>query len=507
MIEFFIKEFQKLLDITCSLPRYVEPRPYRNAIVRFRNCSIRDFNLRLKVLEEVGLNAFMFPASLIPGCDLLSDSGTTTMTMEQLSQILLGDEAYGSNEGYFELKDQIVKTFGPEWQQFDKTQDNIFIFHQGRSAEHALFTLLRHEIETFGIKPNDVIIPSNSHFDTTEANIENNRMVPINLPCQEHLEHNESFPFRGNICIESLSKLLKEKGNRVPLIYLTITNNTGGGQPVSMANIRKVHELAIEYKIPFFIDASRFAENAWFIKQKEDGYQDKTIEQIVYEMFSYCDGFHASFKKDGLVNIGGGIVLKQNSRFLQKYPHFPNRLNDHQILTEGHPTYGGLAGRDLKGLVQGLKTVIKEEYLRYRIQQVERFGKKLIEYNIPIVKPIGGHAVYIDMDKFFDNEASDQDFKGVAFNALMIIAGHRLCELGVYAFGKFRDGKEIPPSPRFNYVRAAVPRLVYEDHDLFTVAEPIKCLYENRDKILGVEVIYGQELPLRHFKSRFKFKA
>jgi len=414
MIEFFIKEFQKIIDTTCSLSRYARPRPYRNAFVRFRKCSIQDFDLRRKVLEDVGLNAFMFPASLIPGCDLLSDSGTTTMTMEQLSQILLGDEAYGSNEGYFELKDQIEKTFGPEWKGLDKTQDNLFIFHQGRAAEHALFTLLREEMESTGVKPIDVVIPSNSHFDTTEANIENNRMVPINLPCQEHLDHDESFPFRGNIDIESLSKLLKAKGDKVPIIYLTITNNTAGGQPVSMANIKKVHELATAYKVPFFIDASRFAENAWFIKQKEDGYKYKTIEQVVYEMFSYCDGFHASFKKDGMVNIGGGIVLKQHGLFLKKYPHFPGKLNDHQILTEGHPTYGGLAGRDLKGLVQGLKTVVKEQYLKYRIEQVERFGRKLVEYNIPIIKPIGGHAVYIDMDKFFNNEAKDEDFKGVA---------------------------------------------------------------------------------------------
>jgi tryptophanase len=506
VIDCFIKEFQKLLDFSPELPRYVKPRPYRNAVVRFRKCSMNDFDKRRKVVEEIGLNSFMFPANLIPGCDLLSDSGTTTMTMEQLSQILLGDEAYGSNEGYFELKDQIERTYGPEWKQLDKTQENLFIFHQGRAAEHALFTLLREDLENRGLRPDEVVIPSNSHFDTTEANIEKNRMLPLNLPCQEHLARNENYPFRGNIDLDSLTKLIETKGDKIPVVYLTITNNTGGGQPVSMANIRKVHEITKAAGIPFFIDASRFAENAWFIKQRENGYRDISIEQIIHEMFSYCDGFHTSFKKDGLVNIGGGIVLKQAGIFTKKYPKFAERLYDHQILTEGHPTYGGLAGRDLKGLVQGLKTVVREEYLNYRMQQVEKLGEKLIEYNIPVIRPIGGHAVYIDMDGFFDNQAKDEDFKGVAFTALMLIAGHRLCELGIYAFGKFRNGKEIPPSPRVNYVRAAVPRLAYENQDLLTLAESVKCLHDNQDKIPGVEVLYGRELPLRHFKSRFKFK-
>lgn len=506
-VDFFIGEFKKLLDRSAAVPRYFAPRPYRNAAVRFRNCSMKDFDQRQNIVEENGLNAFLFPAHMIPGCDLLSDSGTTTMTMEQWSQLLLGDEAYGSNEGYFELKDQITKTFGPTWAQTDKNKENLFIFHQGRAAENALFTLLRQEMKKRGVKPEEIIIPSNAHFDTTQANIEHNQMQPKNLPCQEHLDNNENFPFRGNLNINELSALLEKHKNKIPVVYLTITNNTIGGQPVSMANIREIRKITKAKKIPFLVDASRFAENAWFIKQKEEGYQKRTIAEITEETFSYCDGFHASFKKDGLVNMGGAIVIKQDSIFTQKFPDFSERLNDHQILVEGHPTYGGLAGRDLKGLVEGLKTVVKQEYLEHRIRQVEKFGAKLIEYSIPIIRPIGGHGVYLDMDKFFKGNAEDKDFKGVAFVALMLIAGHRLCELGIYAFGKYRDGKEIPPVPRVNYVRAAVPRLVYEDQDLLSVAESIKCLYDNQDKIPGVEVLYGRELPLRHFKSKFRFKT
>jgi tryptophanase len=280
-----------------------------------------------------------------------------------------------------------------------------------------------------------------------------------------------------------------------------------------MANIKEVRQITQKYEIPLFFDASRFAENAWFIQKNEPGYQEKSIIEIVHEMFSYVDGFHISFKKDGLVNMGGGILIKENSIFTEKYKDFQNKLTDHQILTEGHPTYGGLAGRDLKALAEGLKTVVREDYLTYRIEQVQRFGKKLIELlkdkegKSPIKQPIGGHAVYIDIDEFFkDTKMKDEDFGGISLTALLLIAGHRLCELGLYTFGKFENGKEIPPSPRVNYVRAAIPRLVYEDQDLFSLAEIISILHKNKDKIPGVEVIYGRDLKLRHFKSRFKFK-
>jgi tryptophanase len=531
-ISFFISKFKELLpDMPEPLGIY-QPRPYRNTTVRFSASSITDFDERRAIVEETGLNVFSFPARMIPGCDLLTDSGTTTMTLEQWAALVMGDESYGSNEGYFELKAQIPETFGPAWAQTNKQRENFFIFHQGRAAEHSFFNMfareLRNEIpETQVDLPDNLpselkaringrlegsrqpyyVIPSNSHFDTTEGNIEDSRMIPLNLPTPEHVAGDESFPFRGNVDLADLVTILGTLGPRVPLVYMTITNNTGGGQPVSMDNIRRVSELAKKYDVPFFFDACRFAENAWFIQKKEPGYQDKPMREIVHEMFEHVDGFHISFKKDGLVNIGGGMVFKEDGRFVRKYPDFWMKMGDRQILVEGHPTYGGLAGRDLKALVQGLRTAVTQKYLDWRVTQVERFGRKLELYGIPLVRPIGGHAVYIDLDRFFeDTDVRDDDFKGIAFSALMLIAGHRVCELGLYAFGKYKDGKEIPPNPRMNFIRAAVPRLAYEDQDLFSVADAVRVLSEHKDRIPAVDVVYGRELFLRHFKSRFRFK-
>jgi tryptophanase len=539
-IKFFASRFRDLLDLAPELPTYYRPRPYRNAAVRFRRCSMADFDGRLRLLREAGLNVFRFPSAEIPGCDLLSDSGTSTMTIDQWSEMLLGDEAYGSNEGYFDLLEQIERTFGPSWRREDPWLHNLFIFHQGRAAEHAFFTVLRHQLagrdagRTGATLPSELgeelggrirnrtasvgtksmageepyyIIPSNSHFDTTEANIESNGFVPLNLPCTEQKQRDESFPFRGNMDLEELEALLTYAGDRVPLIYLTITNNTGGGQPVSMANIRAIRETASAHNVPFFLDACRFAENAWFIQQREAGYRDMSAEQIVHEMFDYADGFHISLKKDGLANIGGALVLKSNTVFTANHPGFGDMLNDHQILTEGHPTYGGLTGRDLKAIVEGLRTVVRQEYLDHRIQQVERFGAKLTDYGIPILRPVGGHAIYISVDDFFEGtDTSDDDFKGISFTALLLLAGHRLCELGVYALGRYHAGREFPPDPRVNNVRAAVPRLAYEDQDLFALTEAVRILHENRERIPGVSVVHGRDLTLRHFKSRFQFK-
>jgi len=541
-LDFFISQFRSRLDLPNEPSAYYRPRPYRNAAVRFRGCSLADFEERRRILiDEAGLNTFLFRADKIPGCDLLSDSGTTTMTIEQWAAMLLGDEAYGSNEGYFELKEQVGATFGPRWRQRSGLQvgahEPLFIFHQGRAAENAFFTVLSRELkrkgfpapkpfskdllpelrsriehrtrsvkgETAGPYVPFFIVPSNSHFDTTEGNIEDKFMVPVNLPCREHLAGDESFPFRGNMDLEALENLLESEPERVPVVYLTITNNTGGGQPVSMENIRRVRDIARGHGVPFFFDACRFAENAWFIREKEKGYAGRRIEDIVHEMFEHADGFHISFKKDGLGNIGGAICLREESSFTKRFPNFTNELTDYQIMTEGHPTYGGLAGRDLKALAEGLRTVTRQDYLNLRIRQVQRFGERLTALGIPIVRPIGGHAIYISVDKFFGGLARDDEFKGIAFTGLLLIAGHRFCELGLYAFGTYNGEAEIPPEPRVNNIRAAVPRLAYEDRDLFAAAEAVKILYDHRDRIPGVRVDYGRDLKLRHFKSRFSF--
>ncbi len=537
-VDFFISRFkERLAGDSPELPVYYRPRSYRNASVRFRGCKIEDFARRRRILEQSGLNVFLFPAAEIPGCDLLSDSGTSTMTMEQWASLFLGDEAYGSNEGYFALKAQITETFGPSFAQTDPRRENLFIFHQGRAAENAFFGVLSKllhgakyppvrggarlsgelecglgkMIETKrralggGDRP-CYIIPSNSHFDTTEANIASSGMLPLNLPCREHVENDVTFPFRGNLDLAALENLLENEGERVPLVYITVTNNTGGGQPVSMANIREAGKIARKFGKPLLLDACRFAENAWFIGRREAACKGQSTVDIIHGMFSEVDGFHISLKKDGLVNMGGALVLKQDGFLAGSFPELEGRLTDHQILTEGHPTYGGLTGRDLGSIVQGLKTIVCKDYLDHRIGQVERFGKRLSSYGIPIITPVGGHAVYIDMDRFFsDIKTSDNDFKGIAFTALLLIAGHRFCELGLYAFGRQVEGEECPPVPRVNYVRGAVPRLAYEERDLFAAAEAVKVLYDNRGDIPGVEVTHGKDLFLRHFKSRFRF--
>lgn len=549
-VKFFIEKFRELIDIATVSGRYYRPRPYKNAAVSFRNpdCAIEDFDARVDVATRTGLNVFLFPSNMIPGCDLLSDSGTTTMTIKQWARMLEGDEAYGSNEGFQELKDQMADTFGPEWSQKRPEREVLYLFHQGRAAEHAFFNVLAGELAKDGAKleplsadksldgmrselsqrikcaidginrrvarrgtgSRDVkfIIPSNGHFDTTQENIEDSLIVPLNLPCREHLAKDQSFRFRGNMDVDELRLLFEAVRDRVPAVFLTITNNTGGGQPVSMENIAAVSKVAGEYGVPLLFDACRFAENAWYIMQWERGYRQKGIRRIVREMFSHVDGFHISLKKDGLVNIGGGLMVKPDGLLPRRYPNLKDRLTDWQIMVEGHPTYGGLAGRDIKGIVEGLRTVVRKEYLDHRIGQVELFGRKLTDYGIPVVRPIGGHAVYIDIDDFFDGQnVEDEEFKGLAFTALLLVAGHRLCELGVYAFGRYdpATGAEVPPSPRVNYVRAAVPRLAYEDQDLLSVAEAVRVLHEHRERIPGVRVSYGKDLTLRHFKSRFLF--
>jgi len=489
------------------------PRPYRNAAVSFRPSSIDDRELRRRLLEEGGLNVFKFPAAMIPGCDLLTDSGTTTMTMKQWSQLLLGDESYGSNEGYFEFKQQVVETFGSQWENRDSDHENVFIFHQGRAAEYGLFTCLGRILgaggKSDGKKPY-YIVPSNGHFDTTQANIEANGFEARNLFSAELRAKDESSRFKGDMDLDQLRALLDDPKSRerIPLVYMTITNNTGGGQPVSLSNIRKTAELCHAQGVPFLFDACRFAENAWFNLRNEPLCKDRSVAEIVRLMFEPVDGFHISLKKDGLVNIGGCLVVSERGLLVKRYPELPAMLVGHQILVEGHPTYGGLAGRDLKGVVEGLKTVVQEEYLTHRINQVQKFGAAIDEQcgTSVVVKPVGGHAIYLDLDKFFaGTKLRDDQFPGISLTALLLIAGHRMCELGVYAFGKQVGGKEVVPEPRVNNVRAAVPRLCYDDSDLQSAAEAVGILYRHRDEIPGVEVLHGQDRPMRHFISRFHF--
>jgi len=474
-------------------------RPYFNHSIELKN----NFNTeeRAKMMENVGLNVFFFPAEMITGCDFLSDSGTTTMTNRQWAELHLGDEAYGSNKGFFLFRNQIMELFGREFFNEPSEKPNAFIFHQGRPAEDALFTAL-------GKTGNELIIPSNGHFDTTEANIEANKIKPINLFSNELKNISSLHKFKGNMNILELEELIKSSKDKIPLIYLTITNNTGGGQPVSMENIQQVSKIAHGNNIPLFFDACRFAENAWFIKKYEEGHSNKTIKEIVKEMFSHVDGFTISFKKDGLSNIGGGLFIRNNGLFSQKFPKISDDLTNFQILKEGHPTYGGMSGRDIMALVEGLKTITKEKYLNHRIKQVQYFGEQMHKKGIPVLMPIGGHAIYLDVNRFFEGTTmKPEDFGGISFTALLLaLYGHRACELGYFAFGSYNSETKEEKFPEVNFVRFAVPRLRYEKEDLDSVIEAVYNLYENRKSIPGIEITYGKELPLRHFKAKFKFQ-
>ena len=493
----------KLTKLVAALPdekSFSSARPYFNHAVEFK--SIFSAAERAKMLEQVGFNVFFFPSEMITGCDLLSDSGTTTMTNEQWAALHLGDEAYGSNKGYFLLKEQIKATFGEKFfNEHTANLQNAFIFHQGRACENALFSVL-------GKLGPGLIIPSNGHFDTTHANIEANKIAALNLFSHELKDEDSNSHFKGNMDIVRFKELLKTRHKNIPVAFLTLTNNTGGGQPVSMENIKEVSKISKSYDVPLFFDACRFVENAWFIQQYEPGYKSKSIKAIIREMFSYVDGFTISFKKDGLVNMGGGLFLKNDGLFVKKYPKIPDALTNYQIVKEGHPSYGGLSGRSIMTLAAGLKIVTREEYITHRINQVLDFGNTMKKKGIPVLTPIGGHAVYLDVNRFFsDTLMKAEDFGGIGLTALLLAAyGHRACELGYFAFGQYDklNGKEI--LPEVNFVRFAIPRLRYEKQDLDSTAEAVKILYEQREKIPKAKVVYGRELPLRHFKARFEMK-
>ncbi len=484
------------IDKLMSFTTPHKPRAYVNTLVRFHHpFTAKD---RLKAAQEAGWNVFQFPSEMLTGGDLLSDSGTTTLTSEQFAAMIIGDEAYGTNYGYPKLLETFEKTFGIPIQEYE-----VYLFHQGRPAEYALFSCLSMVLQKEKNKKEQCVIPSNGHFDTTAANIEAQGIRAVNI--FETDKKNTCEAFGGNMNISLLKDLLEQKNTNVPLVYTTITNNTAGGQPVSLKNLHEIRKLCDANKKPFFLDACRFAENAWFIKQKEKKYQHMQIQEIVREMFSLCDGFTISLKKDGLSNIGGALIIKKDSILSKKYPEILNMIRDHQILTEGHPTYGGITGRDIMVLIEGLKTVVREDYLSYRTGLVRSFGDYLAHLGIPVLKPFGGHAVYIDIDRFFKGtKMRRENFGGISLTALLLLKGVRLCELGAFAFGKYDPKTEKETFPKNNFVRCAVPRNKYEQEDLFYVADCIKGLYDKRDMLPKAIPVFGRDLTLRHFKAKFE---
>ncbi|MHA2287474.1 MAG: tryptophanase [Promethearchaeota archaeon] len=520
------------------------PVPIKRSLVVRNNKEVSK-EQRVRALKETEYSMFSFPADMLV-LDFLSDSGSTSMTDLQWAALFHGDESYGRNKGYYVLLDAIRDTF-ERGDQPEKaidlilsgetnverlmnelylkpheggfvnggihqlTRPNAFLVPQGRCAEHLLFSTIALILK----KDNpdiEYFIPNNGHFDTTEANIAANGMRPVNLFSVNLFEYfrlediDKRNPFKGNMDSKELITFIEDKGvESIPLIYLTITNNTAAGQPVSLKNIKKISEIARTYGIPLFFDACRFAENAYFIKEFEEEYHDWSVLEIVKEMFSCVEGFTISFKKDGLANIGGGLFFRDKGIFYQKFSNNGNigsKLKEKQILSFGNDSYGGLSGRAIMSIAVGLYEVVKEQYLANRIRLVRDFALKLAKNGVPVVLPAGGHAVYINVEKFFEGtDMKIDDFGGVGFTIELIKHyGIRACELGPFAF-EWDQKTQEERKGILNLVRFAVPRNVYDSSHINYAVAAITELYNNRDKIPKVKVSRGADLRLRHFQS------
>ena len=445
--------------------------PFRIKSVEMLRMTTRDE--REKLIREAYYNLFYLHSDDVL-IDLLTDSGTTAMSNRQWAGIMLGDESYAGSPSYFRFK-EAVRNLMPF--------KHIIPTHQGRAAEKILFSIL-------GGK--DVIVPNNTHFDTTRANVEATGARALDLITAAGLDPASTDPFKGNIDLEALKDCLEKDGDKVPLVMITITNNSGSGQPVSMANIRAAAKLCKAHGTPLFLDACRFAENAWFIKKKEEGYQNKSILEIVREIFSYADGMTMSAKKDGLVNMGGWLALNDEAWAMEAR----NLL----ILTEGFPTYGGLSGRDLEAIAIGLEEVVNEDYLEYRITSTSYLGKSLTKMGVPIVQPPGGHAIYVDARAMLPH-IPPLEYPGQALAVeLYKMGGIRACEIGTVMFGRQTDGSEKPAAQ--DLVRLAIPRRVYTQSHIDYVIECFKEVYTGREKLKGFRIIYEPPM-LRHFTTKF----
>ncbi|MFP4313508.1 MAG: tryptophanase [Alphaproteobacteria bacterium] len=429
---------------------------------------------REQYLKAANYNLFTLDSENVI-IDLLTDSGTSSMSAAQWAGIMEGDESYAGSPSYKRFESAVRELMPFKY---------VIPTHQGRAAERILFSV--------ATKKGD-FVPSNTHFDTTRANVEAGGAIAVDLVIEEGKDPANEHPFKGNMDLHKLEGFIAEKGvDNIPLCMITITNNSGGGQPVSLANIRGVSEICKKHDIPFFIDACRFAENAWFIKQREEGYADKSIPEIVREIFALADGCTMSAKKDALVNMGGWLAMNDD----KWEEHCRNVL----ILTEGFPTYGGLSGRDLEAIAIGLKEVVDEDYLRYRMASTAYVGDRLTAAGVPIVKPVGGHAIYIDARSFLPH-IPPKEYPGQALAcALYLEGGIRGCEIGTVMFGQQPDGNEKEAA--MDLVRLAIPRRVYTESHMLYVLEVILKVFENREQISGMQIDW-QPQALRHFTAKF----
>ena len=452
------------------MPIIIEP--FRIKVVEPIRLTTRDE--RRELLATAGWNLFGIHSDDVI-IDLLTDSGTGAMSAAQWGAVMRGDESYAGS---------------PSFYRFEKAVHELMPFrhiiptHQGRAAEAILFSI---------VGGPGKIIPSNTHFDTTRGNIEATGARAVDLVVPEAHDTDQPHPFKGNIDLARLEQVLTESADRIPLVMLTVTNNAGGGQPVSLANIRATAEIAHRHGKPLIIDGCRFAENAWFIKCREPGQADRRVIDIVRDMFSVADGMTMSAKKDAFANIGGWLALNDDTLAAAAR----NRL----ILTEGFPTYGGLAGRDLEAIAVGLHEIVDEQYLRYRVRTNEYIGEKLLELGIPIVRPVGGHAVFVDARRFLPHVPPLQ-YPGQALAvALYELGGIRACEIGTVMFGQKPDGTE--EAADMDLVRLAMPRRVYTQSHADYLVEVFEEVVAQRDHLRGLRIV-SQPQQLRHFTARFE---
>ncbi len=447
----------------------------KTIIEPFRVKSVEPIRMSTPAQREAILREAFFNPFLIHGVnviiDLLTDSGTSAMSSEQWAGIMRGDECYAGSESFYRLQSVLKDLTG---------FDQVLPTHQGRASERILFEL---------VGGKGKVIPNNAHFDTTRANAEHSGAEAVNLPIPEASDPRSRHPFKGNMNVAALEDLIARVGrDRIPVVMLTITNNTSGGQPVSMENIRAVRRVCDKHRLPLFLDACRFAENAWFIRQREPEFAGRSPKEICRAMFDLADGSTISAKKDGLVNIGGLLLIRDAALF--------RRACNLLILTEGYVTYGGLAGRDLEAMAQGLTEIVEEDYLGYRIRSTEYLGEKLLKAGIQIIEPPGGHAIYIDASHFAPHIPREQ-FPGQAVVCgLYRVGGIRSCEIGSVMAGPNQKAD-------MELVRLAIPRRVYTQSHIDYVAEAAGELFAKRKELRGLRITEGPEV-LRHFTAKFQ---